>query len=239
MSQEKQHAKFPPSAGERWTECAGSIQLSERVPPAPSSFAADEGTDGHSLLEISLTRGVDLKPGHDMSDAVIAATKFARKLQKSVDEFWVESRVDLQFIHPDFGGTADITAIKHYDRIAIWDYKHGKGHAVDTRNKHGWNLQLIAYLLGQAKKYEFDFKDGELGVIQPRARHSRGAIRSDVITMKELKGFIDFFKKAIDKALGKNPPIKEGRWCFFCPAKSICPIMTKKIQSKTKDMFND
>lgn len=117
MSQEKQHAKFPPSAGERWTECAGSIQLSERVPPAPSSFAADEGTDGHSLLEISLTRGVDLKPGHDMSDAVIAATKFARKLQKSAR---ADNLAHLLLIE---GQAAEIEGLKNTLTRALPEYK--------------------------------------------------------------------------------------------------------------------
>jgi hypothetical protein len=46
------HAVLSPSASDRWLSCPASVRLSQRVPKAPSSAYAEEGTTAHSLLEI-------------------------------------------------------------------------------------------------------------------------------------------------------------------------------------------
>ena len=47
------HAKLSPSSGERWINCTGSFDLIDRlnVPEPVGSFAAQEGTLAHSVLE--------------------------------------------------------------------------------------------------------------------------------------------------------------------------------------------
>ena len=48
------HSKYGASSAERWLNCPGSIQLSETVPPQPSSSAATKGTAAHKLGELAL-----------------------------------------------------------------------------------------------------------------------------------------------------------------------------------------
>ena len=53
------HARLSPSAAGRWTKCPGSIRLVESLNVVDeSSFAAEEGTAAHELLELCLLEGL-------------------------------------------------------------------------------------------------------------------------------------------------------------------------------------
>ena len=51
------HSKIGASSAKRWLNCPGSVQLSEHVPPEPTSKYAAEGTVAHNIAEQFLTHG--------------------------------------------------------------------------------------------------------------------------------------------------------------------------------------
>ena len=65
------HAKLSPSAAARWINCPGSIRLSEKVPPPPSSDYADEGTLAHAVAETKLLRETRILTARIYNDRII------------------------------------------------------------------------------------------------------------------------------------------------------------------------
>ncbi len=242
------HADLSASGSPRWTQCPGSVQLSKQCPPSPDNEASLTGTHAHALLELAnrypgLMR---LNGEHPIGIAVEIALKFCNQLKKKVDTFEVEVRVDLNFIGQEYGedmhGTCDILGLSTFQTLYVYDYKNGKK-AVDVVNKHpttgvlSHNTQLIYYALGAAERFGWDFEDVELGIIQPNA--GKMPVKSAKLKRAELKAYIPLFKKAIARTKETKPKLFEGSWCFFCPAKGICPLITKKIKGRTAARFQN
>lgn len=244
------HAEFSASGSERWLNCAGSIKLSRTVPKPPESVYAAEGTEAHGYLERWAwhwwVTGGDLKesdfPSRDMYLAVKKAMDFIKKRIKKNSQLLIEKRVSLDFVYSGMFGTTDIGIVHPGEELEVWDYKHGAGVPVDivTQNSYGEspNTQIAYYGLGLAHEYDYDFYKVRLGIIQPRAKHKSGqTIRSYTMPMRDLKAFESFFRKGVQRALSANAKFFEGKWCHWCPAKSVCPLKQNKKYDKIKDMF--
>lgn len=256
MSEEPAHKKFSPSSAKRWLACPGSIQLSEHAPPQKDSVYSREGTKAHTLLEDVLKEF--LKPKRNPYTLI-------RKLRKSFDdqvmldhvvntfetikkiiphescEVLSETKSKCDFIHEEFGGTADAVIVEFMGRLYVFDFKYGAGIAVEAHN----NEQMVSYALGIAKKYNFDFIDCEMIIIQPRAEHRDGPVRSWVLTMDELAAWEPIFRKGIDAALDPiDPQLIPGtgngpsNHCHWCPAKPICPAISTKALARARAEFS-
>jgi hypothetical protein len=252
----KKHSELSASGSERWLNCPASVKLSREVEPLPDSKAALEGTKAHDLLEMWLNHYLRvgakniLIKGYpaDMIEAVKKAVSFIVK-RSHQKELIPEEKISLEFIHPSMFGTADVQIVEHFGELEVWDYKHGVGKVVDIVDKSGEiNSQLAYYALGVAHKFDFDFEKITIGVIQPRAKFYKsskhgeeyhdesGFIRSKTLTPKELKRWVDKFKRGVDAVHSKDPDINPGSWCWFCPAKKICP---EYVDQRASTMFDD
>lgn len=255
LKENRRHSDFSASGSERWINCSGSVQLSRKCPKQPDSFHAVEGSVAHYYLEQWIktyvkTGKLNLVPkklylGYkDMYEAVAKSMKFiASKWDKETEILTPESRISLEFIHEDTFGTGDI---RIYDpvfrRLKFYDYKHGKGHIVEIVENDGkvikLNSQLAFYALGAAYDIGYENIDEvEIGIIQPRASHVDGFFRIKEVSIKSLMKYEGIFRLAITKALSKNPPFKEGKWCHWCPAKDICPLKEKQKLDKVANYF--
>jgi CRISPR/Cas system-associated exonuclease Cas4 (RecB family) len=232
----KLHAKLSPSAAHRWMACPGSVQLSEKAPPKESSTFADEGTAAHMLLEKCLLDAElpnkflgetinGFTVTEEMASAVeIASTYVFRKRNDIGGLVEVETKLDLTKIHPDIWGTLDISIYKKGKRLVIVDFKYGVM-PVQAQD----NRQLLTYAVGAALKVDFDFEDTELVIIQPRAAHNDGPIRSWVVGRDYLLSWAPILGEAARLTEQSNAPLYRGSHCGYCPAVGICPKTNEAV----------
>jgi hypothetical protein len=134
---ERKHAKLSASGAERWTQCPGSVKLSEGIPDRDSPWSL-EGTRAHEVLE-NVLRGViqnskstpDRHSGipREMLQHVLNTARFVFSIhtQHPHSELLVEDRISLDFIHPDMWGTFDAAVVDHFGILHVFDFKYGAG----------------------------------------------------------------------------------------------------------------
>ena len=234
---ERKHSKFSASGASRWFNCPGSVELSEGLPDKSSPWA-EEGTKAHEMLESILKAAIAGEPGvprkldsmyHHGQDAADFICKIARR-EKA--EILVETRIYLDFIHPEMFGTLDSAILDHFGTLHVFDYKYGAGHAVSPKE----NLQMIFYGIGLAHKYDWNFKSVKLWIIQPRIKGYDGPVYWEV-SIKDLKGYVEQFKLGVRRVADWPYQYVEGSWCHWCKAKSICPVKLKAKQEEFKGIF--
>lgn len=250
---EKKHALYNASGSERWLNCAASIPLSKGLPDLPTTLAAGEGTIFHSYCERVLKNYIltgKLYWPKDLTDVVML--EHLKQVVNFVLSRWheqkqtllLEEKADLTHIHESMYGTGDIVIYELNGLLQVWDIKYGKGHVVEVEHttKSGLtflNSQIVFYALGVAHKFNYKFKKVLLGVIQPRIKHPFGTERYKIITIDELRRETDTFKRGVERTLRPNPKPFSGEWCYFCKAKTVCPLKQDIKIDKLKDMFSD
>ncbi len=58
------------------------------------------------------------------------------------------------------------------------------------------------------------------------------------LTAKELKAYVDEFRRAVDRVEKEPYNYREGSWCNWCKAKSICPLKQDAKYDKAKKIFS-
>lgn len=254
------HAKFAPSAAERWFNCPGSIVLSEGMPEVESAYA-DEGSEAHDLAAKMLT-GEPCAIGWtaEMRDQVRKYVDHMEDLKAVPDAVMqVEQRVE---VTAECWGRAD-GIVWHPDTKVLYvrDLKYGAGVVVEVEG----NLQLKIYALGALLTSGFPAHNVDTGIVQPRIPHPDGVIRSTVFPVVDLVDFhadlleaIERVKKAqlfgdlvagwrkSEKQVDKDAveewdskylhPTVKG--CRFCPAAAICPKVRQLAQDTAKKVFS-
>lgn len=134
----------------------------------------------------------------------------------------VEQRLDITHIHKDIFGTGDALV---YDAEAhhlhIIDFKYGRGVVVDADE----NPQLILYATGAARRYHNrQIAKLTAHIIQPRASHPKGPIRSYEFDLIELFEQEDMLAEAAKRTEDPDAPFAAGHWCHdsFCKLQATC-----------------
>jgi hypothetical protein len=249
---ERKHSKFSASGSERWFNCPGSVRLSEGIPSKDSIWSI-EGTKAHEVLETLMNEARRKKAmqvprvlpafGKDVTREMImlgtsAANFILRKHEQNKgSELLVETRIPLDFIHPDAFGTFDGAVVDHFGTLHVFDYKFGAGHAVSPGTVTKPNLQMVFYGLGLAHRYDWNFKAVRLWIIQPRIRGYQGPAHVE-IPMMLMKGvWVPTFKKAVERVEKQPNKYVEGSWCHWCSAKRICPLKKQAKAKSVRDAF--
>ena len=237
------HSKLGASSAYRWINCPGSVALIEKSPAESSSPHATEGTQAHDLAEIILLNKAWCKADYpeDMEDAVMVYVDYIRNNLTSDTKLQIETEFDLSFIYAGMFGTNDACLISpHKKHLEIIDYKHGSGLAVEVKE----NTQLLYYALGAVAQLcdkQYSLVDGgiTLTIVQPRAYHPEGAIRSWHIDLPYLLAWGEQLKEYALATVQESAPVQLGDWCRFCTAKAICPAMRAKSMEVAKSAFDD
>lgn len=134
----------------------------------------------------------------------------------------VEQRMDMTHLHPGIFGTGDATLFFAERRhLHVIDFKYGKGIAVEADD----NPQLLLYAAGAARRHH-NAKIAKLTVhiVQPRAPHPKGPVRSYEIDLLDLFEFEDTLSAAAARTDDPNAPFKAGEWCHdgFCKLQATC-----------------
>lgn len=191
----------------------------------------------------------------DMSAAVGVYTRYVKAQSIGCDVF-TETRFHLPHIHEALFGTNDCLIVNPSMCLHVIDYKHGSGHIVEIVDEEYHdhlkfvnlddtetvcyyppieyvNPQLLIYALG-ALTHLFDFfYSVKLTIVQPRAEHDHGPIRSVVLKPEDIRAWgLNTLRPAIEECFSDNPRYQIGSWCRFCPA-IACPAVVKRSMELT------
>lgn len=251
------HAELGASNASRWMACPGSVALSRGLPD-PSSEFAEEGTAAHALAEKCLTRNYDASAflgtsiegyevTEEMADAVQVYLDECRQFMSTEigarDVWRIEQKFSLARLNPPapMFGTADFVSYSgRWRHLQVVDLKYGKGVAVEAKG----NKQLRYYALGALLAFE-EARPGLLvdrvymTIVQPRAEHPEGLVRTDVMEYDELLGFASELMDAARATLLPDAPLSAGPHCRFCRAKGLCPAQAEQAVALAQVDFMD
>jgi hypothetical protein len=224
---EPAHSELPPSSSDKWFNCHAWRRLNAGIADTTSA-AAEEGTLAHEWFAEHLLGNKDLVdcPDPEMSDHLMMCVDW---VEQQEGERFVETRVNFgdPFGYVGLTGTADLIFVDAED-ITVADLKYGRGvvEAVD-------NTQMICYLIGAVYKYGRR-KSYRLAILQPRAWHKDGVIRTWSLSDKTLREWEDKVKVAIAGSYDSKSLAIAGDWCqHYCKALGRC----KAAARKSLDLF--
>lgn len=268
---DRAHAKLSPSGAYRWMKCPGQPAFTAHMPNYSSRYAA-EGTVAHHVGEAALRSGKDAKDfigetieaevngkpewftvDKPMADAVQVYVDWARTIagdDKHV--LLLEQQVTLEPLGIPVWGTSDcVIYVPSLFLLIVGDYKHGQGHPVEVKDNEQLKSYGLATLVSLAKQKGWRVDRVQTTIIQPRAQHPLGPIRSHTYTVLDL---IDFAQELTDAAArcedaadlyshinddGPHadhcadeffPMLVPGEWCKWCPAENSCPARVAAAQ---------
>lgn len=248
---DREHASWSASASTRNFACPGALALTLHLPDRTSE-AADWGTCAHQISERCLTHGGD-------ADRFIGQTEKGKQHSFEIDEemaetaqtyidyvrsvggeVQIEQRFDLSDLGTPFdaGGTGDaVVYLAAEKRLEVVDLKGGRGVVVEAKG----NPQLRTYALGALLANRgLDVERVTVTIVQPRAPHPDGRIRSETIDVIDLQEWtVDMLaamrrsKEAIDARADLAPAawasafLRPGPHCgsTFCKASATCPAL--------------
>lgn len=239
---EPAHSPKGASSAERWMNCPGSGVILKQL-ELPESDEQDYRAEGLAMHEAAahclenwldtweivgqVFHGVAIdKP---MADAVQTYLDFCRPLMENARTVLIEKRIGgdpVKRPHPDFYGTVDFCAWGE-EITDVADLKGGEGIIVEPEE----NSQMKYYAYGiihermQAGVQVRSDRVVRLSIVQPRAFHHEGPIRSWETTVGEI---IHWAENVLIPAMNRadfDTTLDPGKWCRFCPAKLFCPML--------------
>lgn len=251
------HSPLGASSSNRWMNCSGSPQLIHKLHPSKLRKAGVEaalGTAAHAVLAECLVKQIDafeyidtkvtsdtydFTVDSEMADAVQEALNYVYKIAKKYPDAILGVETPLRSRKDDLGfGTADMSLMVPAEFIHIIDYKNGVGIIVEPTSSQ---LKYYAALLYENRpdfmKHKGEPKKIKLTIVQPRAFHPKGPIRSIELTPQELMHWYESEAlEAMQATRVPNAPLTIGDWCRFCPAKEHCPALVTETLSFTGEI---
>lgn len=231
MTEQQAHSPLGASGAERWMNCPGSVTLLKALdlPETDEPDYRREGTAAHEALAHCLQKDVatweivgqkfyDTEVTAGMADAISVFLQVARSHRTEGSKILIEQRIQFKQ-HKDGYGTVDYAEIAG-NRLDVDDYKHGIGVAVDVEH----NPQVMYYAYGILQDHP-EIKDVYLRIVQPRAFHPEGPVRLWVTTADVIREWAETELIPAMNAVEIDNSLDAGKWCRFCPAKLVCPLM--------------
>lgn len=264
------HATWSASASDRLWACPGSLALTVGLPDKESEAAA-WGTACHSVSENCLRSGKDALDFLDTMEktkahSFVVDDEMAETAQVYIDyvrrqcltgvtdtadrRLLIEQKFSLAKINPPFdaGGTGDAVILDRVNKtIEIVDLKGGRGVVVEAVG----NKQLRTYALGAVLANPGDWRTVRVTIVQPRAPHPDGRIRSEDFDVIDLFDWTVDLQEAMAKAKGAQDGfdgqgaskewvrdnLAAGDHCIFCKAKPTCPALQTKALAEAHTYF--
>lgn len=240
------HSELGASQASRWIPCPGSVALIATLPPGidgGGSWYAQEGTAAHELarkclmdkpgelLDPASFVGTEIE-GFDVDFEMVEAVRvYLDYCWSIVNEgpvmYWVEKRFSLEQLNPPapMYGTADFSGYNEDTCILkVVDLKYGKGVRVEVQGNPQTRYYGIGSILSIQKQLgRAEIKGVELTIVQPRAYHPDGFIRTEVMDYQDLLFYSRDLLDHAHKTMNPNAPRVAGDHCRWCNAAAICP----------------
>lgn len=248
-----QHVRLGGSKAHRWLACAASPRLEEEQGPQEAGPHAMEGTAAHHVGERCnmLHCNTDKFLGQKI-EGFNVTTEMAEAVQVYVD--WVsniratapdaklhfELDVNLSALNPpeEMRGSADCVAvIKSLRTLIVADYKHGRGHVVEVKGNKQTRYYALAALLTLPREEIVGIDRVQMTIIQPRAFHPDGPVRSETIDLLELMDFAEDILQAAAAVQDPAAPAVPGDHCLFCAASSSCRARSGQALTLAQEEF--
>jgi len=225
------------STAERVINCPGSVKLVATMPPKPSSTYADEGTLLHDciadLLDMKVKSARDMigrtYNGQTLTEELIEEKLLpALRLLNTIDpenvmDFEVEQKVGFGDFLPGVFGHVDLLG-RLGDTAVILDWKFGSGVPVEAEENAQGLFYACAARRTDLTKWVFKGATKVLIVIvQPPG------IKVWETTPERLDRFEEQLVSAVIEAKTDNALLAAGKWCKWCAAKPVCPVMTGEV----------
>lgn len=259
------HAAWSGSATERNWLCPGNIALSLDVVKSPESKAAAWGTAAHEVSEIEI-KGATVDTGakieterhvfyadNEMLEVSRIYTGYIKaRLNEGYSLYAVEKKFDLAQLDlgMEAGGNCDcILYNPNTEDLEVIDLKTGKGKLVEAKD----NPQELFYALGALLGMDLDptpVATITTTIVQPRAQHRDGVIRSSTMKLYELMDWVidlDAHIRTAANALtmyaaARDNTVAMDTWvdtflnvgetqCTFCPAAGACPALRRNAMA--------
>jgi DNA polymerase bacteriophage-type len=224
------HAPLAPSAASRWMNCPGSVQAEKLVPEPPPSAFAEEGTEAHKLFAQCLEQG--LAPAQLSSDlAMVAPLTLAVEQTRGViagRPVLLEHRLPPLPGLPQVWGTADCITFDSDQVAGVLDLKFGAGVTVEPDTP-----QLAVYALLAARHFGLSGPGVTVTIVQPRAGHQDGPVRSFHYAPEDLDRFEQTLRAAVAATEQPDAPRTAGEWCRFCNAAGTCPEFQRASHTRS------
>jgi hypothetical protein len=249
--EEVQHSKLGASGAYRWMNCAGSVQLIEKLGSKARGAGepAAEGTAAHQIAAMCLVDGTDawehmgkrievsrwtFEVDQGMVDSVQTYLNFVRyklELHKGKGGVLLVEKSMSSMLDDEAYGTLDVGIYVPGDRIIVMDFKHGAGVCVEPGGAQDKEYGYFAVENAAEFVDDTDFKVVELFIVQPRHPHPKGPIRQYVASPDEL---ITWFTGELIPAMAETRRLDAnltiGDHCRFCPAKEFCPALNREVR---------
>jgi hypothetical protein len=208
----------------RWVECALSEKrLNTHVPPP--SEATLEGRAAHAVAAAVLTG--DANCAADLVDRDCGGIQVTPEIATHVQTY-------LDFIgHPSLMHVEKLVSINDFISVKPDCVIDAENYLHIIEFKYGYkivepyvNYQLI---LGAAAFLRRNHEHIKLTVVQPRAHHRFGPIRTHVATPIELDYHFRFIKERAQRTFATAPAGICGNWCADCLNTTSCQALTHSI----------
>lgn len=255
------HSVLSASGAERWTECLAQPNFCKDT-PRTSSAAAEEGTAYHEVSEICIREGRDAIEFVDRQvHGFMVTADNAEAAQVYIDRirYWaaqpgatllIEHPVSLENLGPPipmFGTSDAIILLPEQRLIVVVDLKFGKSKVVEVGERAGprGNIQGKYYGLGalfdQASKMPgkaLPYDRIQIEIVQPRAYHPDGPIRSEVVSIQEMREFAKWLRERAHLTQDPAAPFNPGKHCLFCPGEAKCVARGNQALSVAQSEFD-
>lgn len=207
--------------------------------------SAEEGRAAHEASEHCLHLGFnpadvvgqtfnDHVVDEVMSEHITVYTNHIRALrvQNPNAKSLIERQVFMKSVAPDVWGWTDHLMIAG-DTLYIDDLKYG---FVIVNEED--NAQCAHYGVSALDTFKLWFKIKRVvcTIVQPRADHMQGSVRTVEYTIDELAKWRDKFVTGIAKAREPDAPRIAGEHCRYCPARATCrPRMIRTVFKASLD----
>jgi hypothetical protein len=217
-----------------------------------------EGTAMHEAGEHCLRLGLDTWEivGQTFNDTVID-TPMADAIQVYLDrcradmdvavKYWIEFPISSP-VHPKFYGSLDFGALlakanrirmdemglDPAERLKVRDLKGGEGIVVDPEDNPQLKYYAFGIIDGIERSSAITLRDDlivDLEIVQPRAFHVEGPIRTWSTTVGEIKAWVHGVLVPAMNNTELDHDLDAGPHCRFCPAKLVCPLLTSLFRA--------
>jgi hypothetical protein len=239
------HSPIAPSAACRRWYCPASTMREAQFPEIEDSEESREGTATHwagaeqangRLVDVGVLAPNGVALVKEMADA---ADMWSDWLETYLKPFgmtprqgYIERAIAIPRVHPQSWGTPDFFAWLPSVpgaplKLLVADLKYGHGVVEVVENE-----QLTEYALGITDTVHDTFPGVEItfAIVQPRANHRHGPIRTWTTTLADLRAQANIATAAATEALGPNPRAKPGTHCRNCKARHACEELQRGFQ---------